>query len=363
MVIAFSVAAILEGLRAGRKAVEASDAPRRAEEQLWAAQVARARASRLSGVAGRKKESLDALAAAAQLGPVPELRDELIAALALTDVSKDPAAVGRPLLPTDAPAFAPSLAWFALGRTNGEVEVFATGRAAPLTSRSGPQSRAVEVEFSPDERLLAARFQDGGIWVWSLTNGSRRFAFVTEVNRGGMSLDFSPDGRWLAFVGSTNRIRLFDCVAGAEMSPLEAGLGPGLAKLRFRPDGQVLAVNVSSNLFLWRTRDRRLERVLPQPDAVFTFTWHPDGRRLAATYPGGTDIVLWDTVTTRRLTLRGHAESGGHLGCRRRHGRTPGVPATGGLSLRLFHLRWHGAGVGRDEGREHVDIGADPARA
>src|SRR5438477_2802882 len=80
IVIGLAVAAIFQALRAERNAEQAGQATRRAEEQLWQSQLARARAQRLSGLAGRKGESLSAVSSAAAIRPSLELRDEAIAA-------------------------------------------------------------------------------------------------------------------------------------------------------------------------------------------------------------------------------------------------------------------------------------------
>jgi hypothetical protein len=57
-----------------------------AEQRLYEARLSEARAKRLSGVAGQRFESLAAIAEAATLNRTPELSDEAMACLALTDL-------------------------------------------------------------------------------------------------------------------------------------------------------------------------------------------------------------------------------------------------------------------------------------
>jgi hypothetical protein len=88
IVIGLSVAALAQALRAERNARTATQASTRAREELWKAQLAQARAQRLSGAAGRKGAALTAITSAASIRPNRELRNEAVAALALTDVSE-----------------------------------------------------------------------------------------------------------------------------------------------------------------------------------------------------------------------------------------------------------------------------------
>src|SRR6266511_1235444 len=88
------MAALLLGLagslwqwgRAEKSASEARLAEHEATTNLWHSYLAQARANRFSGRPGRRFDSLEALVKAAAIRPGPELRDEAIAALALTDV-------------------------------------------------------------------------------------------------------------------------------------------------------------------------------------------------------------------------------------------------------------------------------------
>src|SRR5262249_5160316 len=64
-----------------------AEAERARTEELGRSYLAQSRAWRYSGLAGRRRRSLDALAEAARLGPTdPALRDEAIASLALLDL-------------------------------------------------------------------------------------------------------------------------------------------------------------------------------------------------------------------------------------------------------------------------------------
>src|SRR5688572_7858800 len=64
---------------------EAVQASKRAETELWNSLQAQARAYRLTGIAGRRTNALQAIAAAAGIRASDALRHEAIASLALTD--------------------------------------------------------------------------------------------------------------------------------------------------------------------------------------------------------------------------------------------------------------------------------------
>ena len=161
IVIGLSVAAMFQALRAERNAQEASQAKDRAEEQLWQAQLARAKAERLSGVAGRKAESLAAVASAAAIRPSLELRDEAIAAFALTDVTEEGSwqpsrAAG------EQPVFAPDLDRYALGGAPGEISIFSMRTGERILRLQGLRARQQfrTASFSP--RILATARSPSG---------------------------------------------------------------------------------------------------------------------------------------------------------------------------------------------------------
>jgi signal transduction histidine kinase len=312
IVIALSLAAISQGYRAERKARDAAAARTQAEEELWKSRLHQAQAARVSGLAGRKQDSLEALAAAAADRPSPELRDEAIAAFALTDITGSELWRSTINFIGLAPTFAPDLDHYATGDTQGVVTVFRTSTGETLSRFQGPMSPITTLRFSPDDHLLAVAFQNGEVIVWSLTNERAVVTWTCgQTEAHGTSLDFSPDGRVLAVACGTSSVRFLDLVAGRELSPLK--LEAAADRVRFRPDGGMLAVGVSNRIELRHWPEPMVAQTLPHPGDIVTFAWHPDNRRLASSCWGTSDILLWDTVTTNHLALRGHAELVPHL--------------------------------------------------
>lgn len=125
VVVGLAVASIYAAFRAEQNAQRANEASARAEQQrvraeeeLWKSCLAQARALRLSGAMGRKADILEAVAAGARIRPSQALRNEAIAALALTDLRDS----GRfQTIPTGSgfAIFDPDLEHYAFGDSRG----------------------------------------------------------------------------------------------------------------------------------------------------------------------------------------------------------------------------------------------------
>jgi len=291
--------------RAEASASNARHASGQAQEQLWQARLAQAHAQRLTGVGGRKQASLAAVKSATAIRPSPELRDEAIAVLALTDVTEEGSWQTGRTNDYQQPVFAPDLDRYALSRRRGDISVFRLTTGEKLAGFQGPPGTSVITRFSPNGHLIGAHFANGEVFVWNLTNHVRLLQ-VNVKGRNSLSFDFSPDHRALALANRTNGVRFFDLSTGteAERLPLEGDS----SRVSFRPDGRALAVGVSSNLVIWDLGEGREVHVLPHPKEVDSFAWHPDGHRLAVACAGSLDVWLWDSRTTNCLILKGHFE-------------------------------------------------------
>src|SRR5437870_1141566 len=215
--LGLSLAAIIQGLRAQRSAGEAEKASAQARSELWKAQLARAGAERLSGVAGRKTESLAAVTSAAAIRPSPELRDEAIAALALTDVTESgpfqPAAIST----GQEWAFAPDFDCYARSDGRAAATVVRTGTGEVLRRFEGPGSSISRLQFSPDGELLAAAFRNGEVLIWNLVENHILMRWKcgrTEAHS--TAFDFSPDSRLLVIACGSAEARILDLSSGKE---------------------------------------------------------------------------------------------------------------------------------------------------
>ena len=297
--------------RSSRQREQARQAESEAIEKLWQSHLDRARANRLSGRAGQRFDSLESLAEAAKIRPTPELRDEAIACLALTDLRIVREWDGYPDLNTGVD-FDARLERYARSDADGNISVRRVADDSEILRlpAPGPRSPAGRLVFSPDGRFLAATHIP--------TGGRERRHRVWDLPRDGLALDiadgppgarlaFSPDGRRWRSVGPDHcheHLRSRH-VPGGEATG--AGPGPGaqshstLSAGSWRSPARSIAWSRSETV----TRGA-IVATLPHPQGVRGLAWSGDGGTLAA----GCDdhqIYLWDVATFRlRAVLKGH---------------------------------------------------------
>jgi tetratricopeptide (TPR) repeat protein len=170
-----------------------------------------------------------------------------------------------------------------------------------------PRDYVRAVAFSPDGRLLASGFLNGGLQVWEADSALRCYSFIghaASVN----SVAFSPDSLWLASGSRDRRIRLWEAGTGHAVQEL-AGHAGEVRAVAFSPDGQWIASGSHDRTVrLWRAATGRLAQTLTGHTLQVTATlFGPDGSIIAS---GSWDrtIRLWDTASGRlRRMLTGHA--------------------------------------------------------
>jgi serine/threonine protein kinase/WD40 repeat protein len=282
-----------------------------AEEKLWHSYLSQARAGRLTAVAGRRVQSVAAVAAAAKRKPSLALRNEGIAALALSDLGETvswrefPANATGLFLARD-----PTLERYALGHSDGRVRVHRTADHAVLSEFRHPAAGLYGV-FSPDGNLLAACFRDGAVRVWELGSPpvevTRAFPRASERHQ---PLAFSADSRWLGVIGRDPRVFFMDLRGDDEFRALALPAAPLL--LEFSPAGDSLAVTLHNRIEVWSWPALARTHALTNRGEIVSLAWHPDGRRLAAGNTLG-ELIGWDTGTDESRTVPAHSRYLGHL--------------------------------------------------
>ncbi len=282
-----------------------------ARERFWSSLLDQARAENTSDVAGRRTRALTAITIAAKMRPSLQLRNEAIAALALTDLGE---IVGRwppsGVSYSDASGFVfdPDLERYAISFTSGKVLVHRLRNDEKLAEFQGPPGNWQQLEFSPNGQYLAAVFPAGRLLAWDLTRKSKPVdVSVLELSyaTGPESLrpsTFSSDSRTLA-VTVTNTFHFFDLATGHELPPLNVGAAP--TRLSFNPDDQSIAFSTGNAVEVWDLKTRQRTTALPHARKVAGIAWHPDARHLGSGCDNF-DLFLWDTHTGEKLTLPGH---------------------------------------------------------
>ncbi|MCI0540539.1 MAG: WD40 repeat domain-containing serine/threonine protein kinase [Verrucomicrobiales bacterium] len=274
-------------------------------EKLWDSYLAQARANRFSGQAGRRFASLDAIVKAAAIRLAPELRDEAIACLALSDlrVIKQwaPEATNQ-----FTAVFDESLARYAIALPSREVSVRRVRDDAELFRLpSSEQVVGIIHGFSHDGKLLAVRYAGGVTHVWDLER--RQVVVVGKSFRDAGGVDFSPDDRQIAMVNEQAEIVIYDLSARDRLKTFH--LPAPATYVKYDPEGRRLAVSAISGhtgFVLDAASGARLA-TLDSISGVRALAWHPDGRWLAVACAEPREVQILDTLTGEKVRSFPHA--------------------------------------------------------
>ncbi|MDO8539969.1 MAG: protein kinase [Opitutaceae bacterium] len=152
-----------------------------------------------------------------------------------------------------------------------------------------------------DGRFLAVRTKALQHQVWEVIESQVRVVALQDAPNGGASCHFSAVGDLLAMVGSGSReIRVWNLHTGRPVTPpmtLDAALM--VFSPSFSPDGKRLAAgDIGGTVRVWNVATgRALFDLKPFPAMqVNRVTFSPDGTRLATTTVNG-EVRLWDGAT------------------------------------------------------------------
>ncbi len=283
-----------------------------ATDKLWDSYLAQARAERWSGRAGRRFDSLDAIAKAAAIKPSEELRHEAIASLALPDMrvarrwKLNPAPPGAVTI-----SFDDRLERYATYDASGTILVHRAADHAELLRLPGP-GNMVEwtLRFSPDGRWLVAKYQDGSLRLWDLMTRDATLIVPSGVSLG--AVDFSPDSLRLAIGHNDGSIHLHATESGLELGRISSLAQP--YAIAFHPLKNKLAVSSHTSLqvVVVDAETGDVSKSMPHPAGVRGMSWRGDGSQLATACANGA-VLVWDFPTGRTQTLDGHSATVTHV--------------------------------------------------
>jgi WD40 repeat protein len=287
----------------------AEGAEREARQQLYTALLGEARAVVHSGELGQRVKALDALRRAAAISNNVELRREVFAALALSDLRFDRE---LPLGPNVTGAQCdPAFERVAICRGRRAVEIRAVSDNRLLVSLPARADlMSYLVRWSSDGRYLAVkRDADSGsrlnvLEVWEVAT-SRRVLELEDLSREAVS--FHPQRPWL-IVGQPGAVSIRDLESGQELRRF-VFTNHTIRLVEFSPTGENLAVlqagptqhvvTVSSTLNGLAALSRNFS------EQITALAWQPDGKSIALTDRAGR-VQLLDAQTGETRLLGRH---------------------------------------------------------
>jgi eukaryotic-like serine/threonine-protein kinase len=299
LLLAITIGSVTAVVRIARAGARARRAEQKATEELLAAYLAQARAERRSGRAGQRFDTLAAVAHAAAIKPSLELRNEAIAAMALTDIRFTNAwqiKLDRQV------RYSRDMQFYAFTDAQGMVNVCRT--MGNETAARFPQVGAGTgwiFDFSPDDHYLDVRYRDGGHCVWDVT--ARRAILGPVAGEAGA---FSPDGKDFWLSESNGNLGVYDLPSATVRRALHAGAS--FQRVIFEPHSGLFAGFSldSPTLVVSRMDSAEQIRTLTNPAPLEAIDWSADGKFLAGGCADG-QIVIWDAASgQKRAVLTGH---------------------------------------------------------
>jgi signal transduction histidine kinase len=298
VVVTLTLGIVWKAGQSSREAEKARAATARAEAELWNAKLNEARARRIAGGPGARTESETLVRQLVRRPDLNEqqllaLREEAIAQLSLVDVVPSTNWVSSDGLHWDS-----ALTRYVRHSSSNCVEVRDYPARCLLASFRHPSNaiprRSV---FTPDGRLLATRFSGSDVLVWEIESGDLVLKTRCEGAMGRALMTTPDSSGMLMYTAKGLLLQRF------ETNSLPRPLQPGRAVVNaaFTRDGRRLAVVLNREESTVEVWDVATGATLQRFDAgfpVWTFEWHPDGRRLVLSGNSGR-LGIWDTWPAR----------------------------------------------------------------
>ncbi len=293
-----------------------SERNREAQEHLWRASLSQAQAERSGGRAGRRFRGLDAIRQAAAIRPSPELRNEAIACLALPDIrvagGKEWTESGHRHLNLAFDAGCERLA-IDSSEPGSPVEIRRVEDNSRIRLLPGEGVALGGFRFSGDGRRFLGGFSIDGVvscQIWDVERGERILRI--EGLSSHAAADFSPDGRRVSVVRGSD-IVVFDLETGRETWKFP--IGGGTEILRFHPDGRRLAVTFPGEpaVRIFDVESSREVGILDFLDRIYWIDWSRDGGLLAIGCNDSRGYVVESGAWNFTAVLEGHQGSVVHV--------------------------------------------------
>jgi len=270
----------------------------KAERALYESELNQAHARRMTGVAGRRFDTLQFVRKAAAGANRLDLRNEAIASLILPDfqpVKKWPKAPDLVL-----ELFDSHLRRYFTNDAAGNIIVRDAETDRQLASLPGQGMPVIGAILSRDDHFLAALDRNNQARIWDVET---RAPVSIDFPKGARLMAFTPDNRAVIVKHADDSFHFFTSSSGAEE---RVWRGPfALADITFNASGELFCGNNKTNVIIHNSTDGMVLTNLAHPETVYAMAWHPDGRRLATSC--GKTIHFWDAPTATEIGIaEGH---------------------------------------------------------
>ena len=152
--------------------------------------------------------------------------------------------------------------------------------------------------WSPDGQYLAAKFDNGTIFIWEPEKGTQVQVLSVEKIIG---LAWSLDGNSLVTLSQYESLAVWDIKTGQQSRSLHEHTS-WVMQLAWSPDGSLLAQGAEDGeIILWESRSgKQLRSFHDAAGWVNNLAWSPDGKEIAES-GGKNAIKIWDVQTGQQV--------------------------------------------------------------
>ncbi len=206
-------------------------------------------------------------------------------------------------------SFSPDRSTAAVINTQKAVEIWnlqTSQLMATLAEGSGAAAFAGGLNFSPDDKLIAATAKDNTVTLWD--SASRLlFATLSGHQKRVDDLAFAHDGKLLATVSAQDRsVSVWDLATKKEVATFNCP--EPVWSVDFSPDGKMIAAGGDHAVYLIDLRSQKVEYTLTgNGDAIYAVVFSRDGSQLV-TGSSGKNVTVWDVAARNELkTFAAHS--------------------------------------------------------
>jgi WD40 repeat protein len=187
----------------------------------------------------------------------------------------------------------------------------AKGLQTPMMPTLSQNAKTLfDVEFSPDNTLVATAGEDKTVQVWKLSDLAQPL-YIFKGHRDMVAdVAFSKDGHYLASASFDFTVRLWNLKDPTATPKILEGHLEAVRALAFSSDGKWLASgDWNKQVFLWSFENLdQPPLILDASSLVWSLAFSLDNQYLAAGNEEGS-VLLWKIGSTDSIKLKGHSKA------------------------------------------------------